>query len=162
MGKTAKAQHLYRCGRTRFLDRFTPIVHQRFDLAAIIAADERIAGLERAHLHDDGGGRAAAGFDLRFNDGAARCRRRRRFQFHHFGLERHHLEEMIDPGALRRGDFADDRVAAPIFRGKLPLLQLLLDPIDVGGGQIDLVDRDHDLHMRRGFGVADRFQRLRH
>ena len=29
-------------------------------------------------------------------------------------------------------------------------------------GQIDLVDRDHDLHMRRGFRVADRFERLRH
>ena len=28
--------------------------------------------------------------------------------------------------------------------------------------QIDLVDRDHDFHVRRGFGVIDRFNRLRH
>ena len=28
--------------------------------------------------------------------------------------------------------------------------------------QIHLVDRDHDFHVRRGFGVVDRFDRLRH
>ena len=28
--------------------------------------------------------------------------------------------------------------------------------------QIDLVDRDHDLHVRGRFGVIDRFDRLRH
>ena len=43
----------------------------------------------------------------------------------------------------------DDRVAAPIFRRKLAFLQLLLHAIDVRAGQIDLVDRDHDLHVRR-------------
>ncbi len=42
------------------------------------------------------------------------------------------------------------------------LLQLLFDAVDVRRGQIDLVDRDHDLHMRRGLGVVDRFDRLRH
>ena len=45
---------------------------------------------------------------------------------------------------------------------KLLLLKLFLDPIDIGAGQIDLVDRHHDLHLRRRFRVADRFQRLRH
>ena len=29
-------------------------------------------------------------------------------------------------------------------------------------GKIDLVDRDHDLHVRRGLGVIDRFDCLRH
>ncbi len=56
----------------------------------------------------------------------------------------------------------DDRVAAPIFRREFAFLKLLLDAIDVRRGQIDLVDRDHDLHMRRGLGVVDRLDRLRH
>ncbi len=69
----------------------------------------------------------------------------RRLQFHHFGLERHHLEQLIDAGALGGGNRTDDRVAAPVFRREFLLLQLLLDPVDVRARQIDLVDRDHDL-----------------
>jgi hypothetical protein len=74
--KTAKAEHLHWGRGSRLFDRFALIVHQRFDLAAIVAADERIAGFQCAHLDDDRGGRPAAGFHLRFDHSAAgRCRR---------------------------------------------------------------------------------------
>ena len=54
-------------------------------------------------------------------------------------------------------------VSPPQSSGReIVLLQLLLDAIEVRRGQIDLVDRDHDLHMRRGLRVVDRFDRLRH
>ena len=38
--------------------------------------------------------------------------------------------------------------AAVIFRHETLFLQLAFDAIDVRAGQIDLVDRDHDLHIR--------------
>ena len=69
---------------------------------------------------------------------------------------------MIDARSFRGGNRHDDRLAAPIFRSELAFLQLLLHPVDIRRRQIDLVDRHHDLHMRRGFGVVDRFDRLRH
>ena len=41
-------------------------------------------------------------------------------------------------------------------------LELFLHPVDVGRRQIDLVDCDHDFHMRRCFGVINRFDCLGH
>ena len=103
------------------------------------------------------------GFDLRFDDGAARRRGRRSFQFHHFGLQRHHLEQVDRCRCPWSPRPAQTIVSPPQSSGVSSLLlKLLLDPIDVRAGQIDLVDRDHDLHVRRGFGVIDRFDRLRH
>ena len=42
------------------------------------------------------------------------------------------------------------------------LLKLFLHPVDVRAGKIDLVDGDHDLHVRRGLGVINGFDCLRH
>ena len=57
------------------------------------------------------------GFDLRFDDCSARCGGGRRLEFHHFRLQRHHLEQLVDPGPFRGGDRQHNRFAAPIFRG---------------------------------------------
>src|SRR6202022_4072813 len=57
---------------------------------------------------------------------------------------------------------AVDSFAAPIFRREILFLQLLLHPVDIDGRQINLVDRNHDLYVRRRFGVTDCFERLRH
>ncbi len=77
-------------------------------------------------------------------------------------MQRHHLKQVIDAGALGGGNFANDGVAAPVFRTQLAFLQLLFHPVDVRAGEIDLVDRDHDLHMFGGLGVIDGFDGLRH
>ena len=69
---------------------------------------------------------------------------------------------MIDAGAFRRRNLADDCFTAPIFRGKVALLQLLLHPVDVGRRQIDFIDRHHDLDVGRCLRVADCLQSLRH
>ena len=129
--QTGETQHLHRRRGPGFLDRLAAIVHERFHFAAVIAADERIADFQRAHLHDDGGGRTAAGFHLRFDHGAARRGGGRRFQFHHFGLQRHHLEQLIDPVPFVAETGHDDRFAAPIFRRQVLFLELLLHPVDV-------------------------------
>ena len=133
--QSGKAEHFHRRGRTGRLDRLAAIVDERLHFAAIIAADERLADFERAHLHDDGRGRAAAGFDLRFDHGAARGRGGRSLQLHHFRLHDHLLEQMVDARSLGRGDRHDDGFAAPIFRGQFVLLQLLFHPVDVAPGK---------------------------
>ena len=69
---------------------------------------------------------------------------------------------MIDPGPARCGNFADDGFAAPILRSQLAILELLLHLVDVGRWQIDFVECHHDLDVRGGFGVINRFNRLRH
>ena len=55
--QAGKAEHLHRGGRAGFLDRFAVIVDERFHFAAVIAANKRVADLERADLHDDRRGR---------------------------------------------------------------------------------------------------------
>ena len=52
-------------------------------------------------------------------------------------------------------------IAAPVFRQQAAVGQLLLDPVDLRVGLVDLVDRHDDRHLRRA-GVIDRFDRLRH
>ena len=90
-----------------------------------------VADFQCAHLHDYGGGRPAAGFHLRFDDGAARSGGRRSFQFHYLCLQRHHLEQVIDSSAFGCRDRANNRFSSPIFRSKTALLQLFLNAIDV-------------------------------
>ena len=65
------------------------------------------------------------------------------------------LEELFNTDALGGGNFADDGVAAVFLRHEAVFLQLALDPDEVGAGQVDFVDRHHDLHLG-GAGVADR------
>ncbi len=99
---------------------------------------------------------------MRFNDGAAWSGGGGRFQIHHFRLQKHHLEQVIDSRSARCRNFADDSFAAPIFRGQVALLELLLHLVDVRRRQIDFVNCHHDFDVRRGLGVIDRLDRLRH
>src|SRR5438094_1204037 len=69
---------------------------------------------------------------------------------------------MINSSASRPLDWTNNGFASPIFRSKPLLLELFFNPVDVRRRKIDLVDRDHNRHMRRGLGVIDRFNCLRH
>jgi hypothetical protein len=77
-------------------------------------------------------------------------------------LQRHHLKQMINSGALGCRDRTNNRFSSPIFGSKTVLLQLFLNAIEVRTREIHLVDGHHDLYMRRGLGVINRFDRLRH
>ncbi len=162
MRQPGESENFYRCGWAGFLHGFAVVVDQRFHLAAVIAANEGVADFQRADLHNDGRSRSAPGFHLRFDDRPARRGRGRGLQFHYLRLQRHHLQQVVDAGSLRRGNFADDRVAAPVFWAQFAFLQLLFHPIDVRPGNIDLVDRDHDFHMLGRLRMIDRLDSLRH
>jgi hypothetical protein len=113
--KSGKTENLYGRRRSGLLHRFTPVVDERFHFAAVIATNEDVTDLERPHLHDNRRGRPAARFDLRFNDRAAWRGRGRCFQFHHFGLQRHHFDQLIDAGSFGCGNRNNNCFAAPIF-----------------------------------------------
>ena len=144
------------------LTRLAAIVQKRFHFAAVIATNKGIANFQRPHLHDNGGSGTSPRFHLRFDHGPARRGSRRCFEFHYFGLQGHHLEQVVDSRTLRCGDGTNNRFAAPVLRRESLVLELFLHPIDICSRKIDLVERDHDLYMRSGLGVIDGFNRLRH
>ena len=98
--------------------------------------------MQSAFLYQHGCDRTAAAIELGFDHGAARRAVGLRLQLHHVGLQQDHLEQLLDSFAGAGGNRHRDRFAAVVF-GDQPLLgQLLLDAVEVGVGQIDLVDRD--------------------
>ena len=117
--------------------------------------------MQRAFLDQHGGDRAAAAIELRFDDRAARRAIRIGLELHHVGLQQDHLEQLVDSLAGARRDRHRNGVAAVVFGNQADLGQALLDVVDVGVGQIDLVDRDDDRNLG-GAGVIDRLDRLRH
>ena len=85
----------------------------------------------------------------------------RRRQFQDFGLQQDAVKQLLYALARGGGDFHDDVVAAPLFRGDSARGQLLDHLVGVGVGPVDLVDRDHYRDIR-GLGVVDRLLRLGH
>ena len=160
-GQAVEAEDFDRHAGTDFFDRFAEVVDEGFDFAPLQTAEERLTDLERAHFDDNGRRRTATRLHLGFDDRGAGGNFGTGFEFQDFGLQGHHLEQVVDAGAFGRGDRTDDRRSAPVLGRKIVFLKLLLHPVDVGGGQIGLVHRHDDRHPRR-FGMADRFFGLRH
>ena len=77
------------------------------------------------------------------------------------GLQLHRLDQLVEVGVLGGADRDAQHVAAEILEHDVVAEQLLLDPIRVGVGLVDLVDRHDHRHLGR-LGVADRLDRLRH
>ena len=65
-----EAEDLHRNRRARLLDRLAALVEQRAHAARVHAADEVVADLERAVLHEHRGDRTLARIELRFDDGS--------------------------------------------------------------------------------------------
>ena len=70
--QSGKPENLHRCRRRDLLDGFTPVVEEGFYLSAVVAANKWVADLQCPHLHDYGGGRPSAAFNLCLDDRAAR------------------------------------------------------------------------------------------
>ncbi len=71
------------------------------------------------------------------------------------------FEQRVDALAGLRRDVDEDRVAAPVLRDHLVLGEFVPDPVRIGVGLVDLVDRDDHRHAGR-LGMLDRFDGLRH
>ena len=77
------------------------------------------------------------------------------------GLQQQHLEQLVEAGALLRGDVDEDRRPAPLLGLQPERRELGAHALGVGVGAVDLVDRDDDRHLG-GLGVVDRLDGLRH
>ena len=76
------------------------------------------------------------------------------------GLEEDGVEELVDALLLQSGDLAEDGRAAP-FLGWRPCSESWRLTVQVGLGEVDLVDRDDDRHLGR-LGVVDGLDGLGH
>jgi hypothetical protein len=105
--------------------------------------------------------RAAAAVEPRFDHGAFRRAVRIGFELEHFGLQRDHIEQLVEIGLLFRRDVDFEHVAAERLDLNLVLQQLRAHALGFGVRLVDLVDGNDDRNLR-GLGVMDRLDRLRH
>ncbi len=161
VGHVAEADELDGHAGPHFFDGLAAVVDERLGLAPMRAADEGLADFERALADDDGGHGALAGVHGGLDDGGAGRGARIGLEFQHFGLEGHGFEQVVDAEAGLGGDFHALDLTTPIHRREADVLKLALHPHDIGGGQVALVDGDHELDAG-GLGMAERLLRLRH
>ncbi len=79
----------------------------------------------------------------------------------HIGHQQDHFEQQIQVDLRLRGDRHHHHVAAPILGQQAAVRQLLLDPLGLGVGLVDLVNGDNDRHLGSPC-MVDGFERLRH
>src|SRR5688572_1317827 len=155
------ADDLDRRRRPGLLHRLAALVRHGAHLAALHAGDERVAHAERALLDEHGGDDAAPLLDAGLEDDAARAARRVRLELEQLRLEQDVLEQLVDVRALLGRDRHGGGLAAVLLDGDAGPRQVLLDQVDVGVGQVHLVDGDDDRHVGRA-RVVDRLPGLRH
>ena len=157
-----QTQHLHRGGRTGFLHVVAVFVEHGADTTVGGAGNDGIADVEGTGLHQHGSHGATALVKSGFDGGATGVHIRVGAQVElGVGGEQHRFEQLVDVGALLRGDVDEHGVAAVFFRNQTVFGKLAADLVRVGARLIDLVDGHHDRHMR-GLGVVDGFHGLRH
>ncbi len=156
-----EAEDLHRRRGRRLLEAVALVVEQGPDAAGEDARHEGVADAHHAALDEDRRHDAAAQVDARLHDPARSAHAVVGPELEELGLEQDGLEQLVDARLLEGGHLHEQGLAAPVLGHQLVLGQLLLDALDVGVGQVDLVDRHDDRHAGR-LGVADRLEGLRH
>ena len=124
-------------------------------------ADHRVADLQGTFANEHGRRGTHSRLKLRLDDAAFRGTLRRGPQLHDLRLQQDHLQQLVEILLGRCRHIDGDRLAAPRLRAQAVFLQLLLHAIGIGRGQIALVDRDDDRHLR-GFRMVHGLEGLRH
>ena len=114
------------------------------------------AALDKHRRH-----RAAAAFELCFDHDPLGSTVRVGLEIEQLGLQQDRLFEPVEIGLFQRRHFDVEDFAAELLDDDLMLQQLLAHALGPRLGLVDLVDGDDDRRLR-GFGVADRFDRLLH
>src|SRR5262245_10251422 len=160
-GNAFKTEHLYGRGRGRLLHALAEVVHQRADLAEVIAGDEGVADAQRAVLNQHRRDRTSPAVQLRFEHSARRFAPGVRLQVENVRRQQDHFEQALDVVLHFRRDLDHGRVAAPAVPEQPAVGQFFLHAVGVGVRFIDLVDRDDYRDLGR-FRVVNRLDRLRH
>src|SRR5439155_1735571 len=160
-GTAAEPLDLDRVGRAGALDLLAARVDQRADSARVCADDDRVSLLQGAVLDQHGRDGASPAVQPALDDHAPGCTVRVGFELQDLGLERGHLEELVDARPLLRRRRDVDRLAPPLLRDEAMVGELTLDALGIGLGLVHLVHDDEDRHVRRS-RVVDRLDGLRH
>ena len=161
LGRAVEAEHFDRHRGTGLLHRLALIRDQRADAAHLGAGDDDVADPERAALDQHGRDRTTAAVELGLDHGAFGRTLRVGLEVEQFGLQRDHLEQLVEIGLVLGRDFDVDDVAAERFNLHLVLEQLGAHALGLRFRLVDLVDRHDDRHARR-LGVVDGLDGLRH
>src|SRR5271168_4530978 len=148
-------------GRRRIFRGAAAIVEHGADFAEDGAADEKVAGIQSAVLHENRGHRAAAFIDPGFEHRTA-CRSVGvGFQFAQIGDEKNNFEKFVDALLLLGGNFDEFGVAAPFGGHQAVFGELPFYAFELRFWFVDFVD-GHDDRNVGGLGVVDGFFRLGH
>ena len=113
-------------------------------------------------MHQHGGDRATSLVEVRLNGHALGGHVRVGPQVEgRVGGQDDGLEKTVQTFVGDGGDVDELRLAAVLLGHQSELRELAADPHRVGGGFVDLVDRDHDGHIGR-LGVVEGLDGLRH
>ena len=137
------------------------IRHQRAHAAPFGAGHDDIAGFERAALDEDSRNGTAAAIKPRLNHGAFSGAVRIGPKLEHLGLQRDHVEKLVEIGLRFGRHFQFEHVAAERFDLDFMLQQFGAHPLRLGIRFVNFVDGDDDRHLRR-LGVVNGLDRLRH
>ena len=129
-GHGGEAEHLHRPGRRRLADLVAVLVQHGPDPAERLAADDRVADVQRAALHEHGRDRAAALVQVRLDRHALRLLVRVGPQVE-LGVRGQHdrLEQVVDAGAVARGHVDEQVLAAELLGHQAVLGELGPDPL---------------------------------
>src|SRR5712692_8544731 len=161
LGHALQAQHFHRRGRRRFLDGPALVVKHGADFAEHRSANKKVAGAQRAVLHQHGSYGPAPPVHARLEHGSGRRRLGIGFQLAQIGDEQDHFQELIQIFLLLRGDFDHHRISAPLFRRQTSIGKLALDTLRLRFRLVNFID-GHDDGDAGGFGVVNGLLRLRH
>ena len=147
--------------RSGFRHRLPAVVEHRPNLAERVAHDVGVAQLQGAVLHQHAGNRTAAAIQLGLDHRAHSWPVGLGLLWIRIRNKADHLFQIVEMQPLLGRDLDKLRGASPLGRLQPAVRQLLLHPVRIRVGLVDLVHRHDDRHVRR-LRVVDRFQRLRH
>src|SRR5215203_424420 len=156
-----EAEHLDGDGGARLLHVVTLVVDQRPDATPLRPRDDDVASAQGAALDKDGRYRPAATVELRLDDSALGRPARVDSEVEDLGLQLQAFQQGIEAGALERRNLELKGLAAERLDHDLVLQEFGTDPLRVGVGLVDLVDR-HDQRDVCCLRVGDRLDGLRH
>src|SRR6478609_4269918 len=136
--RAVEAEHFDRHRGAGFINGHALIVDKGADAAHFGAGHDDVADAQRAALYQHGGDRAAAAVEPGFDHGTFGGTFRVGLEVEQFGLQRDHLQELVEVGLVLGGYLDVDDVAAERFDLNLVLEQLGAHTLRLGIGLVDL------------------------
>ena len=156
-----KSEDLHRRGGPCLLHPSALVVDHGAHLAVACSRGNEVSHMERTLLHQNGGYGAASLIQLRLDHKSSGHPVRIGLQLQDLRRQQDHLKQLADALSGLRGYGSEHGASAPFLRNELIFRKLLLHPVDICVGLIDLVHRDDDLDPRRS-GMADGLHGLGH